>query len=318
MTNDSLVRATAADNQLRCIAAVTTNLVSEACHRHRTFPTASVALGRVLTGTLLLGASFKDLERITVHFSCNGAIRNIFAQADAMGNVRGYVTNPAADALEANELDKFDVKAIVGGGTLYVQRQVGLEIGLSKEPYTGSVPIVSGEIGDDFAYYLAKSEQINSGVGLGVFMNFDSKDVAQETVATHFTKFSREALQVENAGGFIIQVMPDATDETISHLEQSLTSAPSPTAMLREGLAPVKILQTALGDTELTVLDESEPQFQCNCTRQRALTMITALGREDIEDMIAKENGAEVTCHYCSEVYRFSGEELQVLLSQMP
>jgi molecular chaperone Hsp33 len=317
MTKDSFVRATAADNQLRCFAAVTTNLVSEACQRHRTFPTTSVALGRVLTGTLLLGSSFKDLERITVHFSCTGAIRNIFAQADALGNVRGYVTNPGADSLEANELDKFDVRAIVGGGTLYVQRMVGLEIGLNKEPYTGSVPIVSGEIGDDFAFYLAKSEQINSAVGLGVFMNFNSKDIEQEEVAKVFTKFSREDLRVANAGGYLIQVMPEATEETITQLEQSLTDAPSPTALLREGLSPAEILQRVLSDMELTVLDESEPQFQCNCTRQRALMMITALGREDIEDMIVKENGAEVTCHYCSEVYRFSGEEMQELLAQM-
>src|ERR1051325_1766274 len=165
MTKDSLVRATAAGNQIRCIAAITTNLVGEACRRHRTFPTASVALGRTLTGTLLLGASFKDLERITVRFHCDGPIGNILAQADAHGKARGYVTNPEADTTVMNSLGKFDVRAVVGGGTMHVQREVGAEIGLAKEPYSGSVPIVSGEIGDDFAYYLAKDEQINSAVG---------------------------------------------------------------------------------------------------------------------------------------------------------
>src|SRR5262245_24371382 len=135
MTNDQLIRATAADNQLRCFAAITTRLVNEACCRHRTLPTASVALGRSLTGTLLLGASFKDLERINVHFDCNGPIGNIVTQSDAHGKVRGYVTNPAADATVMNALQKFDVRAIVGGGTLNVKREVGQEIGLSKEPY---------------------------------------------------------------------------------------------------------------------------------------------------------------------------------------
>src|ERR1044072_5349593 len=139
MVNDKLIRGTAADNQLRCLAAVTTNLVSEACRRHQTFPTASVAVGRALTGTLLIGSSFKDLEKITVQFNCDGPIQGITAQADAPGNARGYVANPEADITAMNALGKFDVRAVVGRGTLHVQRDLGFEIGLSLQPYRGSV-----------------------------------------------------------------------------------------------------------------------------------------------------------------------------------
>src|SRR6185436_20624335 len=176
MTNDNLVHAIAADNQLRCMAARTTNLVAEACRRHKTFPTASVALGRTLTGGLLLGSSLKDLEKITVQIHSDGPIGNIIAQSDAHGRVRGYVSNPEADTTVANERGKFDVRAVVGSGTLYVTRDAGFEIGLHKESYRGMVPIVSGEIGEDFAYYLAKSEQVNSAVSLGVLITVDAGD----------------------------------------------------------------------------------------------------------------------------------------------
>src|ERR1700704_4474586 len=166
MTPDKLIHATAADNQIRCMAAVTTNLVAEACRRHRTFPAASAALGRTLTGGLLLGSGVKDLEKLTVHFDCDGPIGDIVAQADAHGNVRGYVANPQADAIAMNQFGKLDVRAVVGGGQLYVTRDAGFEIGLMKEPYRGMVPIVSGEIGEDIAYYLTKSEKSKSAVSL--------------------------------------------------------------------------------------------------------------------------------------------------------
>src|SRR5215468_4009146 len=221
---DKLVHATAADNQLRCMAAVTTQLVSEACRRHGTFPTASVALGRVLTGGLLLGHGFKDLEKITVHFDCDGPIGNIIAQADARGNVRGYVSNPEADTTEENSFGKFDVRKVVGSGTMYVIRDAGFEIGLMKEPYRGSVPIVSGEISEDFAYYLAQSEQINPAVSLGVHMKIDRSQDDQEN--WHKPEFSRERLRVAAAGGYIVQIMPSASEEIINHVQQTIPSAP--------------------------------------------------------------------------------------------
>jgi molecular chaperone Hsp33 len=315
MAIDKLVRGTAADNQIRCFAAVTTNLVGEACRRHQTFPTASVALGRALTGTLLLGSSFKDLENITVQFHCDGPIEGITTQADAHGHTRGYVTNPEADITAMNALGKFDVRAVVGRGTLYVQRDLGFEIGLSLEPYRGSVPIVSGEIGEDFAYYLAKSEQINSAVGLGVLMKIASDGLQAASAAS--PEFSLDELRVAAAGGFIIQMMPDTASDVIAYLESHFPTVSNPTAMVSEGLTAVEMLQSVLGDLDLTVLDEREPKFRCTCSAERVRFMVSALGRDEVADMLTKDNGAEIICHYCNEKYQISGQELEQMLKEL-
>lgn len=312
---DKLVHATAADNQIRLMAAVTTSLVGEACRRHRTFPTASVALGRVLTGGLLLGSSLKDLEKITVQFHCEGPIGNIIAQSDAKGSVRGYVTNPEADVTSMNSYGKFDVRALVGGGTMYVTRDAGFEIGLMKEPYQGSVPIVSGEIGEDFAYYLAKSEQINSAVSLGVLMKVDEDEASfNQPVAS--PEFSLERLRVAAAGGYIVQMMPSADEDLINHLENILSDTPSVTEMIRSGLGPQEMLETVLGDLEISLLEETEPRFYCQCSRERALLIISALGEAEVRDMLVKDNGAELICHFCNERYQISAEELLELLKE--
>jgi molecular chaperone Hsp33 len=311
---DRLVHATAADNQIRCVAAVTTRLVGEACWRHQTFPTASVALGRTLTGGLLLGSGVKDLEKITVHFDCDGPIRNIIAQADARGNVRGYVTNPEADTTEANSMGKFDVKSVVGSGTMYVTRDAGFEIGLMKEPYRGSVPIVSGEISEDFAYYLSKSEQVNSAVSIGVHMTVERNGAEEENGGK--PEFSLDRLRVMAAGGYLVQIMPSATDEIISYLERTVPMAPHSSEMVREGLSPLEMLRQALGEVELTLLEEIEPRFHCQCSKDRVLLIISALGRTEIDDMLKKDNGAELTCHFCNQMYRVTGEELAGLLKE--
>lgn len=312
MTTDKLIHATAADNQLRCMAAVTTNLVGEACRRHRTFPTASAALGRVLTGGLLLGSGVKDLETLTVHFDCEGPIGNIIAQADPRGNVRGYVSNPEADSISMNERGKLDVRAVVGGGKLYVTRDAGFEIGLMKEPYRGMVPIVSGEIGEDIAYYLAKSEQVNSAVSLGVFMTVDGGEAKQN--GNGAAEFSLDQLRVAAAGGYIVQLMP-STDETLAaHLERNIAEAPYATDMVRDGLSPIEMLRSVLGDLELQVLEEKEPRFFCQCSRERALLIISALGQEEVKDMLEKDDGAELICHFCNEAYQLTGEDLSGLL----
>lgn len=309
---DQLVHATAADGQLRCIAAVTTILVGEACRRHRTFPTASVALGRTLTGGLLLGSGLKDLEKLTVHFHCDGPIGNIITQADPHGRVRGYVTNPEADATAMNSQGKFDVRAVVGGGTLYVTRDAGFEIGLFKEPYRGSVPIVSGEIGEDLAYYLAKSEQINSAVGIGVLMTLNQANDG----ADHEPQFSVDRLRVSAAGGFIVQVMPGAEESLIAQIERNIEQAPHSTDMIRAGLTPVQMLETVVGKLDLGVLEEREPRFECQCSRERALLIISALGRDEVEDMLEKDNGAELTCHFCNESYQLTAADLSGILAQ--
>ena len=321
MITDNLIHATAADNQLRCMAAVTTILVGEACRRHRTSPTASAALGRTLTGGLLLGSGVKDLEKLTVHFDCDGPIGNIIAQSDPSGNVRGYVSNPEADATSMNERGKLDVRAVVGAGKLYVTRDAGFEIGLMKEPYRGMVPIVSGEIGEDIAYYLARSEQVNSAVSLGVLMSVDGSEARRSgdgsgSPGPLTAEFSLDSLRVSAAGGYIIQMMPSADDGLAAHLERNISRAPYATDMVRGGLSPFEMLQTVLGDLDLLVLDEKEPRFYCQCSRERALLIISALGREEIKDMIEKDNGAELICHFCNEAYQITGEELNSLLAE--
>jgi len=312
---DKLIHATAADNQIRCMAAVTTNLVGEACRRHRTFPTASAALGRTLTGGLLLGSGVKDLEKLTVHFDCDGPIGDIIAQADPSGNVRGYVSNPEADATAMNERGKLDVRAVVGGGRLYVTRDAGFEIGLMKEPYRGMVPIVSGEIGEDIAYYLARSEQVNSAVSLGVLMTIEGVEARQpgNGLGSHealTAEFPLNSLRVSAAGGYIVQMMPVADDGLAAHLERNISRAPYATDMVREGLSPIEMLQAVLGDLDLLALEEKEPRFYCRCSRERALLIISALGREEVEDMLETDNGAELICHFCNEAYQISAEEL--------
>src|ERR1041384_4875752 len=316
--SDQLIHATAADNQLRCMAAVTTRLVGEACRRHRTSPTASAALGRTLTGGLLLGSGLKDLEKLTVHFDCDGPIGNIIAQSDPFGNVRGYVSNPSADAPSMNSRGKLDVRAVVGGGTLYVTRDAGFEIGLMKEPYRGMVPIVSGEIGEDIAYYLAKSEQVNSAVSLGVLMTVEGSgqnngaDEWEQTTA----EFPLDQLRVAAAGGYIVQMMPSADENLAPELERNISKAPYATDLVRSGYSPIEMLQEVLGNLDLLVLDEKEPRFHCQCSRERALLIISALGPEEVQDMIAKDNGAELICHFCNEAYQLTGEDLGELLAQ--
>ncbi|MCI0489803.1 MAG: Hsp33 family molecular chaperone HslO [Blastocatellia bacterium] len=311
---DSLIHATAAGNQIRCMAAVTTALVGEACRRHRTFPTASAALGRVLTGGLLLGSGVKDLEKITVHFDCDGPIGNIVAQADPYGKVRGYVSNPEADSISANERGKLDVQGVVGGGTLYVTRDAGFEIGLLREAYRGSVPIVSGEIGKDLAYYLAKSEQIKSAVSLGVLMTVDAD--GGRPAQTSAPRFEIDRLRITAAGGFIIQMMPSVEEDLIAYLERAIPEAPTSTEMVSAGLAPESMLRAVLGDLDLTVLEEQEPRFHCPCSHERARLMISALGRDEVEDMIANDDGAEMICHFCNEAYRLTTEELNEILRE--
>lgn len=318
MTTDRLIHATAADNQLRCMAAVTTNLVGEACRRHRTSPTASAALGRTLTGGLLLGSGVKDLEKLTVHFDCDGPIGGIIAQADPLGNVRGYVSNPEADATAMNERGKLDVRAVVGGGKLYVTRDAGFEIGLMKEPYRGMVPIVSGEIGEDIAYYLARSEQVNSAVSLGVLVVIDGEQPGNGRASPESltAEFLLDSLRVSAAGGYIVQMMPSADDSLAARLERKISRAPYTTDLVREGLSPIEMLQAVLGDLEVLVLEEREPRFYCQCSRERALLIISALGRNEVEDMLEKDNGAELICHFCNEAYQISAVELAAMLAE--
>lgn len=291
---DHLIQATAADATIRLIAAVTTNLVAEACDRHRTAPTASAALGRTLSGTLLLGRTYKDLEYITVRFDCKGPVGGIVAEASAHGTVRGYVKNPSAH-LPPTALGKLDVKGVVGEGMLSVIREAGFEIGLMKEPYYGSVPILSGEIAEDFAHYLALSEQINSAMSLGVFVESEMERVAA-------------------AGGYLIQALPGAEDETIAAIEKSVSVAPSVTEMIRSGADARALLQTALGEIPVEILETHPAEFRCKCSYERAVNIVNALGEDEVKDMLEKDRGAELTCHFCNSVYYLNEEALERIL----
>jgi molecular chaperone Hsp33 len=298
MNMDSLVRATAAGGGVRCMAAVTTNLVAQAVTRHQTSPTVAAALGRTLTGTLLLGAGLKELDRLTVQIVCDGPVGGITAEANARGQVRGYARNPEANPA-LNGSGKFDVSSVVGNGMFYVTYESGYEIGLFTDPYRGSVPIVSGELGEDFAYYLAKSEQIPSAVTLGVYMR------AHETGEAY----------VEAAGGLMIQVLPGADEKIIEAVEDAIRRGPHTTTLIREGARPVDMLRSALGDIPLEVLEEKFVGFACTCSHERAVSLISSIDRAELEAILREDKGAAMTCHFCNETYRLDEAALENILA---
>lgn len=291
---DTLVHGTAADGTVRCMAAVTTNLVAEAARRHDLCPTAAAALGRMLTGTLLLGASLKELDRLTVQIVSDGPLGGITAEANAHGQVRGYVRNPEADA-PFNERGKFDVRAIVGEGMFYVTRESGYDVGLYREPYRGSVPLVSGEIAEDFSFYLTKSEQIPSAVLLGVHL---------QPITPYVTA----------AGGLMIQMMPGADEKTIGVIEASVKQMPQATSMIRDGARPADLLHAALGQIGYEVLEEKPVSFDCPCSYERAVSMISSIDRAELESMLREDKGAVMICHFCNETYKLDEGELESIM----
>jgi molecular chaperone Hsp33 len=294
---DKLLHAVAAGGQARVIAAVTTELTAEAIRRHQTSPTVSAALGRMLTGTLLLGSTFKDFDRLTVKIDCDGPVEGITCEATDHGTVRGYVKNPVVE-VPAKSSGKFDVSGIIGQGTFYVIRESGFEIGLHKEPYVGSVPIVSGEIAEDFAFYLAKSEQIPSGVLLGVLLKNTEPYVAA-------------------SGGVMVQMLPDANEHIVTMIEDTIIHAPHVTSVIERSDDPEDLISMALGGIDYEILEEKRVAFRCTCSREKALSMIAALGREEVESMIAENGGAVMNCGFCNEVYSFGENELRAYLSDV-
>lgn len=291
---DTIIHAIIPGLDVRLLAGITTDLVAEACRRHQTAPTASAALGRTLTGALLLGMTHKDLEKTTLQFQCDGPIGGIVAQADAHGNVRGYVKEPSADVPET-AAGKLDVAGVVGNGTLVVAREAGFEIGLNKDPYYGTVEIVSGEIAEDITCYLEKSEQIPSAISLGVYVNMTSRMVLA-------------------AGGFIIQMMPGSTDDLANDLARRVSKAPHATDMIRAGASPLDLLHTVLGDYSIEVIETREARFRCTCSRERVHSMLGSLELSELEIMIADAKGEEVICHVCNEHYQISVDELREIL----
>lgn len=289
---DYLVKALAYDGQVRAYSARTTDTVGEAQRRHYTWPTASAALGRSMTASVMLGAMMKGEEKLTIKINGGGPLGTILVDANAKGEVRGYVSNPQTH-FDLNDQGKLDVRRAVGTeGTLSVSKDIGL-----LQPFVGQVPIVSGELGEDFTHYIVTSEQVPSSVGVGVIVNPDNT--------------------IQASGGFIIQVMPGTGDEVITQIEQRLSEIPTISNMVRDGMTPEQILDKVLGADNVKVLDRMPVQFQCQCSRDRISNAISSLGTIEIEDMIVTDGQAEAQCHFCNENYLFTKEDLESLLESI-
>lgn len=291
---DKLIHGLAADATVRVMAAITTDAVREAVRRHDTSPTASVALGRVLTGTLLLGSSLKDFDRLTVKIESKGSVEGIVAETIANGKVRGYIKNPLADLPQKPD-GTFDVRGIVGAGMFIVIRESGFDVGLHREPYIGSVPIETGEIAEDFAHYLMKSEQIPSAVLLG-------------------TLLQPEAPFVTCAGGVMIQMLPTANPNVAVMIEDTILHAPSLTTAIKEGASPEDLLKMMLGIIDYEILGEKEVKFECNCSFERAVQLIASLGKAEVKAMLEEDRGATMNCGFCNNVYTLDENDLRKIL----
>lgn len=293
MADDYLVKSVAEHGMFRAYAVRATNLVEEAHEIHDTWSTASAAFGRTLIGTLLLSTSgLQGKEGLTVKVQGNGPVGYIVADGTAQGTVKGYLHNPHVN-LPANTKGKLDVSGAVGKqGTLSVTKMAPGD----KTPYTGEVNLVSGEMGDDFTYYLAQSEQIPSAMGLSVYVDTDDR--------------------VTMAGGFLVQVLPGASDEQISALEKSIKGLPLVSDMLRSGDTPEDILKKIFAGQDLKILDKMPVAYKCDCSKERFANALASVKKEDLEAMINEDHGAQAVCQFCGKKYEFSEDELKDLLAQ--
>ncbi|EMJ6445147.1 redox-regulated molecular chaperone HslO [Bacillus cereus] len=289
---DYLVKALAFDGEVRAYSVRTTNTVSEAQRRHDTWRTASAALGRSLTAGTMMGAMLKGEQKLTIKVEGNGPIGPILVDAHANGDVRGYVTNPHVD-FEGTVQGKLRVYQAVGTeGFVTVIKDIGM-----REPFIGQSPIVSGELGEDFTYYFAVSEQTPSSVGVGVLVNGDDSILA--------------------AGGFILQIMPGAQDETISFIEDRLQKIPPVSTLIEQGLSPEELLYAVLGEDKVKVLGTMDVQFNCTCSRERIESVLISLGKTELEQVREEEEETEVHCHFCNERYKFSKEDITNLIENL-
>ncbi|MFC5587699.1 Hsp33 family molecular chaperone HslO [Sporosarcina soli] len=286
---DYLVKAIAFNDQVRAYAVTTTETVGEAQRRHQTWPTASAALGRSITAGTIMGAMLKGEEKLTVKIEGGGPIGTILVDANAKGEVRGYVTNPQTH-FDLNEQGKLDVRRAVGiNGMLTVSKDIGLQ-----HPFVGHVPLISGELGEDFTSYIVHSEQVPSSVGVGVLVNADQT--------------------IQAAGGFIIQLLPGTDEETITKIEERLNGMMPISSMVEQGMTPEQMLEQVLGAGNVKMLEQMPVYFQCQCSRERITNAIVSLGSDEIQDMIQTEGMADAQCHFCNENYHFSKENLERLL----
>ena len=288
---DYILRATAAKGQIRAFAATTKDTVEAARAAHNTSPVATAALGRLLTAGAMMGVMMKGEEDLlTLKIQGDGPIGGLTVTADAKGRVKGYVFNPSV-LLPPNEKGKLDVGGALGLGVLSVIKDMGL-----KEPYVGQTILVTGEIAEDLTYYFASSEQTPSSVALGVLMNGENT--------------------VRQAGGFILQMMPGASEEVIGRLEEKLGEIVSVTAMLDEGKTPETILGDVLGEFGLVIREKIPAQFYCNCTKRRVEKALISIGKKEIQEMIQDGKPIEINCHFCGRHYVFSVEELKEIFNK--
>ena len=287
--NDYIIRATAANDQIRAFAAVTTEMVETAREQHNTSPVATAALGRLLTAGAMMGSMMKgEKDVLTLQIKAGGPLQGITVTADSQGNVKGYVGNPDV-CIPANSKGKLDVAGAVGPGFLTVIKDMGL-----KEPYSGQVMLQTCEIAEDLTYYFAISEQVPSAVGLGVLMNKNNT--------------------VRQAGGFIVQLMPFAEEEVISRLEQNVQKINSVTNLLEEGHTPESLLEKVLEGFDVQINEKMDTRFRCNCSKERVAKALISIGRKELNEMIQEGKPIEMNCHFCNTNYNFTVEELKEIL----
>ena len=283
---DYIVRATAADHQLRAFAVTSKDIVEKAREIHNTSPVATAAIGRLLTAASIMGSMMKgEKDVLTLQIECGGPIGGITVTADSNADVKGYVNNPNV-ILPPNAQGKLDVSGALGPGFLNVIKDIGL-----RGPYNGQTHLVSGEIAEDLTYYFATSEQVPSSVGLGVLMDKDN--------------------HVRQAGGFIIQVMPDTDDEVIDKLEARLGEVHSVTEMLDKGMTPEDILNYVLEGMDVEILETVPTQYKCDCSFERVSKVIASLGKKELQEMIDDGKPVEVNCQFCGSHYKFDTEQLK-------
>jgi molecular chaperone Hsp33 len=287
--SDYIVRAIAANDQIRAFAAVTTETVETARQDHNTSPVATAALGRLLTAGAMMGTMMKgEKDILTLQIKAGGPLEGITVTADSKGRVKGYVGNPNV-CIPANSKGKLDVAGAVGIGFMNVIKDMGL-----KEPYVGQVALQTSEIAEDLTYYFATSEQVPSAVGLGVLMNKDNT--------------------VRQAGGFIVQLMPFAEESTIAKLEENVQKITSVTNLLEEGHTPESLLDKVLEGFDVEINEKIPTKFYCNCSRERVEKALISIGRKELNEMIQEGKPIELNCHFCNHNYEFTVEELKEIL----
>lgn len=283
---DYIIRATAANGQIRAFAAYTREIVETARQAHDTSPVITAALGRLLTAGAMMGATLKsEKDLLTLKINGSGPAKGLMVTADSASNVKGYAIVPDV-CIPANSIGKLDVSGALGIGVLSVIKDMGL-----KDPYVGQVELKTGEIAEDLTYYFAVSEQVPSAVGLGVLMNKNNT--------------------VKQAGGFIIQLMPFADDKIIDRLEEKLQSMPGVTTLLDEGKTPEEILDVLIGEFGVEILDKLPTKFSCNCSKHRVEKALIAVGKKELNSMITEGETIEVKCQFCNKAYHFSVDDLK-------